>query len=73
MNLYQKNAIAYLKAQIEVAINFKNSGNIAKYETLKNAIRNDLYYCSTIGIFTIEKVKLLLKITEKKICCNNSR
>ena len=67
MNKYQKNAIAYLKAQISVAKEFKESGNILKFNTIQNMIRENLGYCMIIGLFSHNKYTLLLQIVQRMI------
>lgn len=73
MNLYQKNAIAYLKAQIKVAREAREENNVSRFHTVCNMIRSDIDYCSIVGIFSIEKKNLLLKIADRMIYCNNGR
>lgn len=73
VNLYQKNAIAYLKAQIKVAREAREENDFARFHTICNMIRSEISYCTTIGLFGIEKEKLLLKIADKMIYSNDSR
>ena len=73
MNLYQKNAIAYLKAQITVAREAREESNFSRFNTICNMIRSEMDYCSIVGIFSIEKKNLLLKIADRMIYSNDSR
>ena len=73
VNLYQKNAIAYLKAQIKVARKAMEENDFARFRTICNMIRSEIDYCSIVGLFSIEKKNLLLKIADKMIYSNDSR
>ena len=73
MNRYQKNAIAYLKAQIKVAKEAREENDFSRFITVCNMMRSEIDYCSIVGLFSIEKKNLLLKIADKMIYSNDSR
>lgn len=73
MNRYQKNAIAYLKAQIKVAKEAREENDFSRFRTVCNMMRSEIDYCSIVGLFSIEKKNLLFKIADKMIYSNDSR
>lgn len=73
MNRYRANVINYLRAEINTARKAREENNISMLRTVCNMIRSELSYCSIIGLFSVEKEKLLLKIADKMIYSNDSR
>lgn len=72
MNLYRANAINYLRAEIKTARKAREENNFSRFRTICNMIRSEISYCTTIGLFGIEKEKLLLKIADRMIYSNGS-
>ena len=72
MNRYRANAINYLRAEIRTARKAREENNISRFNTVYNMIRSEIDYCSIVGIFSIEKKNLLLKIADGMINSNDS-
>lgn len=70
MNRYQENAINYLRAEIKTARKARGENNVSRFRTICNMIHYEIDYCSIVGIFSIEKKNLLLKITDRMIYDN---
>lgn len=73
MNRYRANAINYLRVEIKTARKAREENNFSRFRTICNMIRSEISYCTTIGLFDIEKEKLLLKIADRMIYSNDSR
>ena len=73
MNRYQTSVVRYLRAEINAARKAMEERNISRFRTICNMIRSELAYCSNIGLFSVEKEKLLLKIAERMIYSNDGR
>lgn len=73
MNRYRTNAINYLRAEIKTARKAREENNISRFRTICNMISSEMDYCSIVGLFSIEKKNLLLKIADRMINSNDSR
>ena len=73
MNRYRANVINYLRAEIKTARKAREENDFARFRTICNMIRSEIDYCSIVGIFSIEKKNLLLKIADRMINSNDSR
>lgn len=73
MNRYRANAINYLRVEINTARKANEENNVSRFCTICNMIRSEIGYCSTIGLFSVEKEKLLLKISDRMIHGNDIR
>lgn len=73
MNRYRANAINYLRAEIKTARKARKENDFARFRTVCNMIRSEIDYCSIVGLFSIEKENLLLKIADRMIYSNDNR
>ena len=73
VNRYRANAINYLRAEIKTARKAREENDFTRLRTICNMIRSELGYCTTIGLFSIEKKNLLLKIADRMIYSNDSQ
>ena len=72
MNRYRANVINYLRAEIKTARKAREESNFSRFNTICNMIRSEIGYCSTIGLLSVEKEILLLKIADRMIYSNDS-
>lgn len=73
MNRYRANAINYLRAEIKTARKAREEKNVSRFRIICDMIHSEIDYCSIVGLFSVEKKKLLLKIADRMINSNDSR